>query len=72
MIIGISKEIKDNEYSVSVTPGGVHLLVHAGHRVLVEQGAGKGSGFTDRDGAEARSGSPSDTTAAGAPALEAT
>jgi len=53
MIIGILKEIKDNEYRVSVTPGGVHLLVQEGHRVLVEQGAGEGSGFADDEYAEA-------------------
>jgi len=53
VIIGIPKEIKDNEYRVSITPGGVHLLVEAGHRVLVEQGAGKGSGFTDNEYVEA-------------------
>ncbi len=47
MIIGVPKEIKDNEYRVSLTPGGARLLTEAGHRVLVERGAGKGSGFSD-------------------------
>jgi len=47
MIIGVPKEIKDNEYRVSLTPGGAYQLVKEGHRVLVEQGAGLGSGFTD-------------------------
>lgn len=47
MIIGVPKEIKDNEYRVSLTPGGACLLVEAGNRVLVERGAGEGSGFTD-------------------------
>jgi len=47
MIIGIPKEIKDKEYRVSLTPGGAHTLIHAGHRVLVETGAGIGSGFED-------------------------
>lgn len=47
MIIGIPKEIKDNEYRVSTTPGGVHQLVEEGHRVLVQRGAGEGSGFGD-------------------------
>jgi alanine dehydrogenase len=47
MIIGVPKEIKDNEFRVSVTPGGVHQLVAEGHRVLVQRGAGDGSGFTD-------------------------
>lgn len=47
MIIGIPKEIKDNENRVSMPPGGVHTLVEAGHQVLVQAGAGTGSGFTD-------------------------
>jgi len=47
MIIGVPKEIKDNEYRVSLTPGGVRLLTEAGNRVLVERGAGEGSGFPD-------------------------
>ena len=49
MIIGTPKEIKDNEYRVGITPGGVRQLVTAGHRVLVETGAGEGSGFSDRE-----------------------
>ena len=49
MIIGTPKEIKDNEYRVGITPGGVRQLVEAGHQVLVETGAGEGSGFPDRD-----------------------
>jgi alanine dehydrogenase len=53
MIIGIPKEIKDNEYRVSVTPGGVQQLAEDGHRVLVERGAGEGSGFADDEYAEA-------------------
>lgn len=53
MIIGVLKEIKDNEYRVSMTPGGVHLLVDSGHRVLVETGAGEGSFFSDDDFREA-------------------
>jgi alanine dehydrogenase len=52
MIIGVPTEIKDNEYRVSVTPGGVHLLVEEGHRVLVQRGAGDGSGFTDDEYAQ--------------------
>jgi alanine dehydrogenase len=47
MIIGIPKEIKDNEYRVAVTPGGVHQLAEEGHEVLVETGAGEGSDFDD-------------------------
>jgi alanine dehydrogenase len=53
MIIGIPKEIKDNEYRVSLTPGGVHLLAGQGHRVLVQASAGEGSGFTDAEYTEA-------------------
>lgn len=47
MIIGIPKEIKDNEYRVALPPGGVRELVRHGHRVLVQTGAGMGSAFTD-------------------------
>ena len=47
MIIGVPKEIKDNEYRVAMTPGGVQQLVHEGHEVWVQRGAGEGSGFTD-------------------------
>lgn len=53
MIVGVPKEIKDNEYRVSMTPPGVHQLVEAGHTVLVETGAGEGSHFPDEDFAEA-------------------
>jgi alanine dehydrogenase len=49
MIIGTPKEIKDNEYRVGITPGGVRQLVSAGHQVLVETDAGEGSGFSDRE-----------------------
>ncbi|MBN8621302.1 MAG: alanine dehydrogenase [Anaerolineae bacterium] len=47
MIIGIPKEIKDNEYRVALPPGGVRELVRHGHRVLVESDAGAGSAFSD-------------------------
>jgi alanine dehydrogenase len=53
MIIGVPKEIKDNEYRVSVTPGGVYQLAGEGHRVLVERSAGEGSGFADSEYADA-------------------
>ncbi len=53
MIVGIPKEIKDNEYRVAMTPGGVHMLREAGHRVLVQAGAGEGSGFSDEEYARA-------------------
>jgi len=47
MIIGILKEIKTEENRVSMTPAGVEVMKQHGHKVLVEKGAGKGSGFTD-------------------------
>ncbi|NTU92884.1 MAG: alanine dehydrogenase [Chlorobiaceae bacterium] len=47
MNIGIPKEIKTRENRVSCTPAGVRHLVGAGHRVVVESGAGEGSGFSD-------------------------
>ena len=49
MIIGVPKEIKNNEFRVSATPSGVHALVKAGHSVIVEAGAGIGSAITDAD-----------------------
>ncbi|MBI3081940.1 MAG: alanine dehydrogenase, partial [Gemmatimonadetes bacterium] len=47
MIIGVPKEIKANENRVALVPAGAEALVAAGHAVLVEQGAGVGSGFPD-------------------------
>ena len=47
MIVGIPREVKDNEYRVAVTPAGVRELAVAGHRVLVESGAGEGSAIPD-------------------------
>ena len=47
MIIGLPKEIKDNEYRVGLTPAGVRALKDAGHDIRVEQNAGAGSGFED-------------------------
>jgi len=47
MIIGVPKEIKDNENRVAVTPAGVKELVTSGHTVYVQSTAGDGSGFTD-------------------------
>ncbi|HYO87054.1 MAG TPA: alanine dehydrogenase, partial [Candidatus Limnocylindrales bacterium] len=49
MIIGIPKEIKDNEYRISLPPGGARELIRHGHTVLVERSAGAGSGFTDAE-----------------------
>ena len=45
MIVGLPKEIKDNEYRVGLTPAGVRALSDAGHRVVAEKNAGEGSGF---------------------------
>lgn len=53
MIIGLLKEIKNNEFRVGMTPGNVSDYVQAGHTVLVEQGAGLGSGYTDAEYQEA-------------------
>ena len=47
MLVGLPKEIKDNEYRVGMTPAGVRALVDAGHKVVVERSAGEGSGFED-------------------------
>jgi alanine dehydrogenase len=51
--IGVPKEVKDHEYRVAMVPAGVHELVGRGHSVLVETGAGDGSGITDQEYAEA-------------------
>lgn len=48
-IIGVPKEIKEQEQRVSVVPSGAFLLKEAGHTVLVEKGAGLGSGITDEE-----------------------
>ena len=53
MIIGLPKEIKNNEFRVGLIPGAVSAYVQAGHTVLVEQGAGLGSGFADQEYVEA-------------------
>ncbi len=47
MIVGLPKEIKDNEYRVGLTPAGVRALKDAGHAIIVEKSAGAGSGFED-------------------------
>ncbi|MQL51191.1 alanine dehydrogenase [Desulfofundulus thermobenzoicus] len=49
MIIGVPREIKDNENRVGITPAGVEALVKAGHRVVIEKEAGLGSGITDEE-----------------------
>ena len=53
MIVGVPKEIKRDEYRVALLPVGAEELVRAGHRVLVEQGAGLGSGLSDQQYARA-------------------
>ncbi len=47
MRIGVAREIKQREYRVALTPAGALELVQRGHEVVVEEGAGLGSGFTD-------------------------
>ena len=47
MIVGVPREIKNEEYRVSMTPNGVKEFVRAGHAVVVEKGAGIGAGFDD-------------------------
>ena len=49
MLVGVPREIKDNENRVSLTPAGVGELTHHGHAVLVERSAGVGSGFADAE-----------------------
>jgi len=53
MIIGIPKEIKSSENRVGITPAGVNVLVNAGHKVIVQNGAGIGSGISNEDYQEA-------------------
>ena len=47
MIIGIPKEIKEQEFRVALLPSGVYQLTRRGHEVLVERGAGAGAGYPD-------------------------
>lgn len=47
MVLGVPKEVKESEYRVGMVPVGAEDLVEAGHEVLVERGAGLGSGVTD-------------------------
>ena len=49
MIIGVPKEIKEQEYRVALLPGGVYQLIRRGHAVLVERGAGVGAGYPDAE-----------------------
>ena len=47
MRVGIPTEIKNNEYRVAITPAGVAELVHRGHEVIIQAGAGEGSAISD-------------------------
>jgi len=49
MLVGIPTEIKNNEFRVAITPGGVAELTRRGHDVIVQAGAGNGSAIDDRD-----------------------
>ena len=49
MIIGVPKEIKNNENRVAMTPAGVQEMVARGHKVYVQATAGNGSGFSDEE-----------------------
>ena len=49
MRIGVPKEIKNHEYRVGLVPSSVAELVHHGHSVMIERGAGLGAGVTDRE-----------------------
>jgi alanine dehydrogenase len=52
-VVGVPKEIKDMEGRVSMQPDGIGELLHHGHEVVVEAGAGRGAGFTDAEYEEA-------------------
>jgi len=49
MLVGVPREIKENEYRVAMLPAGVEELTRTGHHVLIQQGAGLGSGIPDED-----------------------
>ena len=49
MIIGVPKEIKEDEYRVALLPSAAYQLIKRGHQVLVERGAGAGAGYPDTD-----------------------
>src|SRR5438876_8715870 len=49
MTVGVPKEIKESEYRVSLVSAGAEALTEAGHTVLIEAGAGEGSGITDEE-----------------------
>jgi alanine dehydrogenase len=49
MIVGLPKEVKDNEYRVGLVPAGVKALTSAGHTALIQKSAGEGSGITNEE-----------------------
>ena len=49
MIVGVPKEIKNNEYRVGMTPSGVNSFISNGHKVFVQKNAGLGSGYSNND-----------------------
>jgi alanine dehydrogenase len=49
VLVGVPREVKNHEYRVAITPAGVVELVHRGHDVLIEAGAGVGSSLPDRE-----------------------
>ena len=49
MIIGVPKEIKEQEYRVALLPSGAYQLIKRGHQVVVERGAGVGAGYPDAE-----------------------
>ena len=53
MRVGVPSEVKDNEYRVGMIPAAAHALVNAGHEVLIQAGAGEGSGIEDAEYGEA-------------------
>jgi len=53
MIIGVPKEIKNNEYRVALMPSGVKTLVENNHKVLIQKSAGEGSSVSDAEYLEA-------------------
>jgi alanine dehydrogenase len=64
MIIGVPKEIKDQEYRVALLPSAAYQLIQRGHQVVVERNAGAGAGYPDADYAQAGATMVSDHAAA--------
>ena len=64
MIIGVPKEVKDQEFRVALLPSAAYQLIKRGHEVVVERNAGAGSGYPDADYAQAGATVVSDHAAA--------